>query len=84
MHHYTNLKIFRSSALSSSENVLLSILLQNNVNQKLKSWQQMLSNPDNYPSAACVSIAHPYQAKTVITEVYQQMWTRWQQKLHER
>lgn len=49
-----------------------------------QSWQQMLSNPDNYPSAACVSIAHPYQAKTVITEVYQQMWTRWQQKLHER
>ncbi|MDJ0731128.1 MAG: glycosyltransferase family 4 protein [Crocosphaera sp.] len=48
-----------------------------------QSWRKVLSNPDDYPSDACVKTAHPYQAKTVITEVYQQMWTRWQQKLQE-
>ncbi|MGK7960372.1 glycosyltransferase family 4 protein [Crocosphaera sp.] len=46
-----------------------------------QTWRNLLSNPDQYPSEACVNTAHPYQAKTVITEVYQQMWTRWQDKL---
>ncbi|MDJ0662206.1 MAG: glycosyltransferase family 4 protein [Crocosphaera sp.] len=45
------------------------------------SWRKVLSNPSDYPSQACVNTAYPYQAKTVITEVYQKMLTRWQPKL---
>ena len=48
-----------------------------------KSWRRVLSNPDYYPSDACVNTAHPYQAKTVITEVYQKMWTRWHHRVSE-
>ncbi|MGK7939183.1 MAG: glycosyltransferase family 4 protein [Crocosphaera sp.] len=47
------------------------------------SWRKLLSNPDHYTSHACVKTAYPYQAKTVITDVYQQMWTRWEKKLRE-
>ncbi|MDJ0600700.1 MAG: glycosyltransferase [Crocosphaera sp.] len=45
------------------------------------SWRKVLLNPSDYPSQACVDTAYPYQAKTVITDIYQRMWTRWQQQL---
>ncbi len=42
------------------------------------SWRKVLSHPDNYPASACIRTAHPYQAQTVIIDIYEQMWRRWQ------
>ncbi|NJL51333.1 MAG: glycosyltransferase [Hydrococcus sp. SU_1_0] len=39
---------------------------------------KILHNPDLYPSTACVKTAKPYSAKTVVTEVYQNMFERWE------
>ncbi|MGL5835865.1 MAG: glycosyltransferase, partial [Waterburya sp.] len=39
--------------------------------------KQILQNPDHYPASACVRTAKPYSAKTVVSEVYQAMWSRW-------
>ncbi|MGF1589129.1 MAG: glycosyltransferase family 4 protein [Pleurocapsa sp.] len=39
---------------------------------------QVLQHPAKYPPAACVQTAKPYSAKTVVSEVYQQMLERWE------
>jgi glycosyltransferase involved in cell wall biosynthesis len=41
---------------------------------------KILQNPDQYPSTACVQTAKPYSAKTVVSEVYQNMFERWESK----
>jgi glycosyltransferase involved in cell wall biosynthesis len=43
------------------------------------SLRKVLLHPENYPSASCVQAALPYSARTVVTEVYSQMWERWEQ-----
>ena len=43
-----------------------------------KALRQVLQNPERYPSQACIRTAKPYSAKTVVSEVYQEMWSRWQ------
>lgn len=40
--------------------------------------RQILERPEQYPAAACVQTAKPYSAKTVVAQVYQDMWDRWQ------
>lgn len=37
-------------------------------------------HPEDYPSASCVQNATPYAARTVVNEVYSQMWQRWEQR----
>ncbi|PSB08306.1 glycoside hydrolase [Pleurocapsa sp. CCALA 161] len=39
---------------------------------------KILHSPDLYPSTACVRTAKPYSAKSVVTEVYQNMFERWE------
>ena len=39
--------------------------------------KQILDNPEQYPVSACVKTAKPYSAKTVVEQVYQNMWSRW-------
>jgi glycosyltransferase involved in cell wall biosynthesis len=39
---------------------------------------QILHHRDQYPSSACVRTAKPYSAKTVVRNVYQDMWSRWE------
>lgn len=38
---------------------------------------QVLAAPGQYPAPSCLQDAHPYQAKTVIHEVYERMLARW-------
>lgn len=40
--------------------------------------QKVLQNPQDYPIDACVEIAQPYAAKTIIREVYDRMWQQWE------
>lgn len=40
--------------------------------------RQILQNPAQYPSRACLQTAKPYSAKTVVGEVYQNMLERWE------
>lgn len=42
--------------------------------------RQVLQNPEQYLSAACVRTAKPYSAKTVVGKVYQDMLKRWELK----
>ena len=42
--------------------------------------QNVLHNPQNYPLDACVRVAQPYAAKTVIKDIYEQMWQEWEKK----
>lgn len=42
--------------------------------------RQVVLHPENYPSASCVRNATPYAARTVVNEVYSQMWQRWEQR----
>lgn len=42
--------------------------------------QQILLNPQQYPTSACVRTAKPYSAKYVIGEVYREMLARWSSK----
>lgn len=41
---------------------------------------KILQYPEQYPSTACVQTAKPYSAKTVVGEVYQSMFERWEAK----
>ncbi|MDF5722523.1 MAG: glycosyltransferase [Rhizonema sp. PD37] len=43
--------------------------------------RQVVLHPDNYPTASCVRKAQPYAARTVVNEVYSQMWQRWEHRL---
>ena len=40
--------------------------------------QKVLQNSRNYPIEACVAVAQPYAAKTIIKNVYEQMWQEWE------
>jgi glycosyltransferase involved in cell wall biosynthesis len=42
--------------------------------------RQVLRNPEQYLSESCVATARPYSAKTVVGQVYQNMWQRWERK----
>ncbi len=42
--------------------------------------RKVLSNLSAYPAEACVHSAHPYGAKAVISSVYEDMLSRWEQK----
>ncbi|MEO1004762.1 MAG: glycosyltransferase [Cyanobacteria bacterium J06638_38] len=43
-----------------------------------EALNQVLSQPENYPAAACVNAAKPYNAQTVVSQVYQSMGASWQ------
>ena len=42
--------------------------------------EKVLANPQEYPPTACVRTAKPYSAKTVVEEVYRNMFERWSAK----
>ena len=42
------------------------------------SIRQVLRHPENYPSVSCVRTASPYAARSVITDIYQEMLNRWE------
>ncbi|RUR83023.1 glycosyltransferase family 4 protein [Chlorogloeopsis fritschii PCC 9212] len=44
--------------------------------------RKVLLHPENYPTESCVRTAQPYAASTVVNEVYNQMWQRWEQRNH--
>jgi glycosyltransferase involved in cell wall biosynthesis len=41
------------------------------------SLQQILSNPNEYPSSACSDVAAPYSARSIVSQVYESMLQRW-------
>lgn len=41
---------------------------------------QVILNSEDYPSASCVRTAQPYAARTVVRDVYSQMFTRWEKR----
>ncbi|CDN12432.1 Glycosyl transferase, group 1 [Richelia intracellularis] len=41
--------------------------------------RQVVLHPENYPQESCIRLAQPYAARTVVKDVYQNMFTRWQQ-----
>ncbi len=43
-----------------------------------EALQQVLADSQNYPIEACVRVAQPYAAKTIVTNFYEQMWQRWE------
>lgn len=43
--------------------------------------RKVLSQPENYPRQACVQSVQPYSARSVVSEVYADMWQRWEQSL---
>ncbi|GAB4209059.1 MAG: hypothetical protein Fur006_68450 [Coleofasciculaceae cyanobacterium] len=42
--------------------------------------RKILRHPDDYPMDSCVRIAQPFHARTVVSDVYNQMWHRWEQR----
>jgi len=42
-----------------------------------KDWRQVLQNPAKFPSTACQSVAHPYEASNVIQTLYGGLLTQW-------
>lgn len=42
--------------------------------------RKVLLHPENYPIKACVRTAQPFSACTVVTDVYKDMWHRWEQR----
>ncbi len=44
--------------------------------------RKVLLHTEDYPSEACVQTAKPYAASTLVKEVYNQMWERWNKQLH--
>jgi glycosyltransferase involved in cell wall biosynthesis len=45
--------------------------------------RQVLQHPKNFPIETCVDIARPYAARTVISEVYSNMLSRWHRRVGE-
>jgi glycosyltransferase involved in cell wall biosynthesis len=43
-----------------------------------QALRQILQHPEDYSPANCVRTAQPYSARTVVTDVYQDMLQRWQ------
>lgn len=44
--------------------------------------KQVLSNPDRYTQTACVRVAEPYSARSVVGQVYESMLHRWYARQH--
>jgi glycosyltransferase involved in cell wall biosynthesis len=44
------------------------------------SLRKVLLHPEDYPIEACVRTAQPYSARTVVSDVYNDMWHRWKQR----
>ena len=42
--------------------------------------RQVLLHRESYPTFACVRTAQPFGARHVVTDVYQQMLHRWEQR----
>lgn len=42
--------------------------------------RKVLLHPENYPIKACERTAQPFIARTVVTDVYKEMWHRWEQR----
>jgi len=42
--------------------------------------QNILAHLEDYPLEACVRVTKPYAAKTIVENVYEQMWQSWEQK----
>ena len=45
---------------------------------------RVLSAPDDFPSEACVRAVQTYTARVIISEMYQEMLSRWEQRSHKR
>nr|WP_299487728.1 glycosyltransferase family 4 protein [Acaryochloris sp. IP29b_bin.137] len=45
---------------------------------------KILMHPEEFPIAACTQTVQPYLAETVIADVYQQMWQRWEKEQDKR
>jgi glycosyltransferase involved in cell wall biosynthesis len=45
-----------------------------------RGLRQVLQHPENYPVDSCVRTAQPFSARTIVTDVYQEMLQRWQQQ----
>ncbi|SRR5579883_1538151 len=43
--------------------------------------RKVVLHPEQYPVTSCMRNAQPYAARTVINEVYSQMWQRWEQRV---
>lgn len=44
------------------------------------SLRKVLLQPEAFPIESCVRSAQPYNARTVVTDVYSEMWQRWEQR----
>jgi glycosyltransferase involved in cell wall biosynthesis len=42
--------------------------------------RKVLLHREDYPINSCVRTAQPYSARTVVTDVYSEMWNRWEQR----
>jgi glycosyltransferase involved in cell wall biosynthesis len=42
--------------------------------------RKVLLHPENYPTQTCVQSVQPYSARSVVSEVYADMWQRWIKK----
>lgn len=47
-----------------------------------KALRQILDHPEKFPPSACLKSAAPYKAQVVVQEIYDSMWSRWEQKQH--
>ena len=45
-----------------------------------EALHKVLMHPEDFPATACTQAAQPYWAKTVIADVFQQMWQRWEKE----
>lgn len=41
------------------------------------AYRQVLDHPDHYPSSACVRVAHPFEAETVVSGLYGEFLEQW-------
>lgn len=46
-----------------------------------QALRHVLQQPERYPADACVKVAQPYSAQTVITNVYMDMLERWENRV---
>jgi glycosyltransferase involved in cell wall biosynthesis len=44
--------------------------------------RQILTNPEAYPPSACTRTAQPYEARTVVTQVYRNMMNVWEERIN--
>ncbi|MEP0959108.1 glycosyltransferase family 4 protein [Microcoleus sp. FACHB-1515] len=45
--------------------------------------KEVLVHPENYPSEACVHIAQPFDAQSVVSGIYSELLERWKHETHE-